>query len=91
MITYKISKSYYNPDWKATPGCQARYGCWIHKVKAVKVITPIKCICCKGGHKETFYMCKEHLKDLPKYLPRNTDVTLSLDDINDPVTNLFIK
>ena len=89
MITYKVSKSYYNPDWRSIPGCQARHGCWIHKVKAVKVITTIKCTCCKGGHKDTYFMCDTHLKDLQKYLPRTTDVTLSLDDINDPVTNLF--
>ena len=88
MITYKVSKGYFNGDW-ANPSCQSRHGCWDHKVKTVKVLTTLNCKCCKGGHRETFYMCDAHVMDLPKYLPKSTAVELRWDDINDPITNLF--
>lgn len=89
MVTYKISKSYYNPDWNRQH-CNSRHRCWSGKVRTVKVFTNLNCKCCKGGHKETFYMCDDHIVDLPKYLPKTTGIELRWDDINDPVTNLFI-
>lgn len=88
MITYKVSKGYYNGDWNRHR-CQSRHGCWDMKIKTVKVTTTLNCKCCKGGHKETYYMCDEHLKDLPRFLPRSTGIELRWDDIDDPVSNLF--
>ena len=73
MITYKVSKSYYNSDWNRQR-CGSRHGCWSMKIKTVKVSTTLNCKCCKGGHKETYYMCDEHLKDLPRFLPRSTGI-----------------
>lgn len=34
-------------------------------------------------------MCDDHLKDLPRFLPKSTHIELRWDDINDPITNLF--
>ena len=89
MITYKVSKGYFNGDWNRHR-CNSRHGCWDMKVKSVKVSTNLNCKCCKGGHKETFYMCDAHIMDLPKYLPKTTGIELRWDDINDPITNLFM-
>ena len=92
MVTYKVSKSYYNNGW-SNPKCQARYGCWAHKVRTVKVTTLINCACCgTTGHKETYYMCDDHVSDLKKYLPKITQIDLRFEQLNDPImNNLFIK
>lgn len=88
MIKYKVAKSFYNSDWNR-PKCDSRFGCWDFKVKTVKVYSNIKCSCCKDGHKETFYMCEDHAKDLQKYLPKTTSIELKWDSINDPISKLF--
>ena len=88
MVTYKISKRFYSSDWNR-PKCDSRFGCWDLKVKSVKVQSTMNCHCCKGGHKETFYMCEAHVMDLQKYLPKTTGIELKWDSINDPVSNLF--
>lgn len=90
MITYKVSKGYFSGDW-GRPSCQSRHGCWSYRVKTVRVLTTLNCKCCKGGHKESYYMCEDHVNDLPKYLPKITGVELRWEDINDPLTNLFTK
>ena len=90
MITYKVSKSYYHSDWNR-PACQSKHGCWSRKVKTVKVLTSLNCKCCKDGHKETYYICEDHVHNLQKYLPTTTSVELKWDNISDPITNLFIK
>ena len=88
MVTYKISKRFYSSDWNR-PKCDSRFGCWDNKVKTVKVSSTINCQCCKGGHKETFYMCEAHAMDLQKYLPKTTSIELKWDSINDPISKLF--
>jgi hypothetical protein len=88
MVKYKVAKSFYNSDWNRVK-CDSRFGCWDLKVKTVKVSSTIKCSCCKGGHKETFYMCETHAMDLQKYLPKTTSIELKWDSINDPISKLF--
>jgi hypothetical protein len=91
MVKYKISKRLYNSDWNQ-PKCDSRFGCWSLKVKTVKVQSNINCHCCKGAHKETFYMCESHVTDLQKYLPKTTGIELKWDTLTDPIVNgLFIK
>ena len=91
MVTYKVSKSFYNSDWNH-PKCDSRFGCWSLKVKTVKVQSNLNCHCCKGAHKETFYMCESHVTDLQKYLPKTTSIELKWDTLTDPIVNgLFIK
>jgi hypothetical protein len=91
MVTYKVSKSFYNSDWNH-PKCDSRFGCWSLKVKTVKVQSNLNCHCCKSGHKETFYMCESHVTDLQKYLPKTTSIELKWDTLTDPIVNgLFIK
>lgn len=88
MVTYKISKGYSNAEWNRHK-CDSRFGCWDLKVKVVKVYSNVNCNCCKDGHKETFYMCDSHIKDLKKFLPKTTSIELKWEDINDPVLKLF--
>ena len=88
MVKYKVAKSFYNSDWNRFK-CDSRFGCLDLKVKTVKVYSTIKCSCCKGGHKETFYMCETHAMDLQKYLPKTTSIELKWDSINDPISKLF--
>jgi hypothetical protein len=88
MVKYKVAKSFYSSDWNR-PKCDSRFGCWELKVKTVKVFSTIKCNCCKGGHKETFYLCETHVMDLQKFLPKTTGIELKWDSINDPISKLF--
>jgi len=89
MVKYKISKRLSQAAYRK---CSSRYNCWSSTTYSVKIITSINCECCSKGHKETQFLCADHVKDPEKFLPRTVTANLYISQLADPIVNeLFVK
>ena len=89
MVTYKVSKDLSKAEYRK---CCSRYGCWSSTTYSIKIITSINCKCCVGGHKETTFLCVDHIKDSKKFMPQIVNVDLVISQLEDPIINgLFVK
>jgi hypothetical protein len=89
MVKYKISKELSQAQYRK---CSSRFGCWSSTTYSVKIITSINCQCCSKGHRETVFLCTDHIKDPKKFLPQTVTANLYLSQLEDPIINeLFVK
>jgi hypothetical protein len=87
MITYKINKQ--RLDYRCCSAKYCRY-CGKEKINKVNVFTKINCSCCNKYHHFHIYLCDKHVENVWKHLPKEITLTLSLQNIIDPIPNLYM-